>query len=118
MNKLKFLSVACAGALALNLGLTQPASAGIYFPNFSAGQQESLAKSFVRKEFGSENPPGDSYDARRVKSILLRLQDKLCNENGIEITGEKFRHVRDYKTMYWKVWLACAVANDVNYRNK
>lgn len=95
MDKKKFLGVVCAGALALNLEAAQPASAGIYFPNFSAGQQESMAKSFVRKEFGSENPPGDSYDARQVKPILLRLQDKLCRENGIEVTEEKFRHVRD-----------------------
>ena len=111
MDKKKFLGVVCAGALALNLGAAQPASAGIYFPNFSAGQQESMAKSFVRKEFGSENPPGDSYDARQVKPILLRLQDKLCCENGIEVTEEKFSHVRDYKTKVHPIIMVDGVNN-------
>lgn len=111
MNKKKFLSMVCAGALVMNLGMEQPASAGIYFPNLGAGQQESQAKSFVKKEFGTENPAGDSEDAQRVKPILLRLQSRLCDSNGIEITEDKFRHVRDYKSKIHPIRMVDGVNN-------
>lgn len=98
MDKKKLISAACTLAVAANLGMARPASAGFYFPSFDVSQQELLARKLVIKEFGVEDPPGDSAEAQRVKPILERLQKRLCDANGIEITTEKFSHVKDYKT--------------------
>ena len=97
MNMKKIMGAFCALACAVNFGMITPAYAGI-FGIMNAHQQEKWAEHLVKEEFNGTEPAGYSEDARRLTPIIHKLQNRICETNGIEVTEQKFKHTYDFKT--------------------
>ena len=97
MNTKKIMGAFCALACAVNFGMITPAYAGI-FGIMNAHQQEKWAEHLVKEEFNGTEPAGYSEDARRLTPIIHKLQNRICETNGIEVTEQKFKHTYDFTT--------------------
>ena len=97
MNMKKIMGAFCALACAVNFGMITPAYAGI-LGIMNAHQQEKWAEHLAKEEFNGTVPDEcDSDEAKRIAPTIHKLQKRVCDANGIEITDQKFQHTYDFK---------------------
>lgn len=116
MNKKTILGVVCAIACATNLTFVQPAIAKF----MSAAEQERQTRQIEQDVFGGR-PETYSDDAKKATPIVQRLQKRICDLNGIEITTDIFQNSDDFKTKVHPVRVvdyynnACSVGAGYTY---
>ena len=106
MNVKKILSVICTIACAFLSVVQQPVAEAL-----SVEKQEANAYRFTMKTFGRIPTANDSEISRKFTPIVQKLQKRICDINGIEITSQKYRNSDDYKT---KIHPAVVVDNCFN----
>ena len=100
MNKKKVLGAVLTMACAVNFSMAAPAQAfSLVFPGTapSASQQEKWAQDNIRDEFKEEGPISNSDLAKAGTPIVHRLQKRICDANGIEVTTQQYQHASDHK---------------------
>lgn len=93
MNKKSIWGVICAMACATNFAFVQPVDAKV----MSASEQEQQTRQTEQRVFRGQ-PRTSSDDAKKATLIVQRLQKRICELNGIEITTDVFQDAHDYKT--------------------
>ena len=91
MNKKKILGAVCALACATNFAFVQPVSA-----EYSVHEQEKWARHLEQETFGGA-PQTYSNEAKRVTPIVQKIQKRLCDKNGIEVTTTLFQNPHDFE---------------------
>lgn len=93
MNKKTILGVVCTLACATNFVMSQPASAEAIL---NAQQQEAHARELEQMYYGGR-PQTYSQEAISVTPVVQKLQKRLCDKNGIEVTTALFRNTYDFQ---------------------
>ena len=104
MNVKKILSGICATVVCTSFFAVQPAAEAR-----SAEEQEQRAYRLTIEDFGRIPTADDSEFSRKFTPIIQRIQKRICDANGIEITTQKYRNDDDYRT---KIHPAIAVKSD------
>ena len=116
MNKKTIFGVICAVVCAAGFTFVQPANAKF----MSASEQENQTRQIEQNVFGG-SPQTSSEDAMRTTPIVQRLQKRICDLNGIEITTDTFQNPDDFKTKVHPVRVvddysnACSVGAGYTY---
>ena len=94
MNKKKILGAVCALVCVTNFAFMQPVSARI----MDAHEQENWARHLEQDEFNGRRPETYSEEAKQATPIVQRIQKRICDKNGVEITTALFQNTYDFET--------------------
>ena len=95
MNKKEILGAVCSLVCVINFAIAQPVSA---IKTVSADNQESYAQKLLSEALYGHKPKIYSDDAIQKGIIIKRIQERVCNANGIEVTNNRFTKPHDYQT--------------------